>query len=67
MCIRDSQYIVGTLQGDQLRLITLVGITRRDTLSIFTGRIENDLLTGSYDLRIGTGPTQWRKQPRVVP
>ena len=63
----DNQYIVGTLQGDQLRLITLVGITRRDTLSIFTGRIENDLLTGSYDLRIGTGPTQWRKQPRVVP
>lgn len=63
----DNQYIVGTLQGDQLRLITLVGITRRDTLSVFTGRIENDLLTGTYDLRIGTGPTQWRKQPRVVP
>ncbi len=63
----ENQYVVGTLQGDQLRLVTLVGITRRDTLSVFTGRIENDLLTGTYDLRIGTGPTQWRKQPRVVP
>jgi hypothetical protein len=63
----DNRYVVGTLRGDELRLITLAGITRRDTVSIFSGRIENDVLTGSYDLSFGTGPTTWRKQPRVVP
>lgn len=63
----ENRYVVGTLRGNELRLITLAGITRRDTISILSGRIESDLLTGSYDPRFGTGPTTWRKQPRVVP
>jgi len=60
-----GRFVVGTLEGDALRLITLNGISRADTLSVFTGRLSADAMTGSYNPRFAAdGPTTWRRQPR---
>ena len=60
-----GRYVVGTLEGDAVRLITLAGISRADTLAVFTGRLTGDAITGSYSPRFASdGPTTWRRQPR---
>jgi len=62
-----NRYVVGTLQGAQIQLTTLAGISRRDTVSVFTGRLADDVLTGSYNPRFGSGPLMWRRQARSLP
>ena len=59
-----DRYVIGTLQGQDVRLVTLAGISRRDTVSLFTGRLAGDALTGTYSPRFGVGPTSWRRSAR---
>ncbi|MCC6242476.1 MAG: DUF4249 family protein [Gemmatimonadaceae bacterium] len=57
-----NRYVVGTLQGETVRLITLNGISKRDTLAAFTGRFVGDSLVGSYNPRFDVeGPTRFRR------
>jgi hypothetical protein len=64
----SNRYVVGTLQGDNIRLITLAGISRRDTVSALVGRLLGDSIVGTYNARFSTsGPTVFRKRPRAAP
>lgn len=60
-----NRYVIGTLQGQDVRLVTLAGISRRDTVSLFVGRLSGDTLTGTYDARFGLGPTRWARRART--
>lgn len=61
------RFVVGTLQGENIRLITLAGISRRDTISALVGRLAGDSITGTYNARFSTtGPTVFRKRPRAA-
>jgi len=63
-----DRYIVGTLQGENLRLATIAGVGTADTVSLFSGRVVGDSISGSYDARFGTtGPRLLRRQARVRP
>ena len=58
----SSRYVVGTLQGENLRLITLNGISKRDTIAVFTARFAGDSVVGSYNPRFeADGPTRFRR------
>jgi len=61
-----DRYVIGTLQGQDVRLVTLAGISRRDTVSLFVGRLAGDTLSGSYDPRFGLGPTRWLRGARTA-
>ncbi len=60
------RYLVGTLEGDQLRLVTLVGNSSADTVALFTGRVSAQSITGEYDRRFDTrGATQFTRRART--
>lgn len=62
------RYLVGTLEGDQLRLVTLVGSSSADTAALFTGRVASSSIDGEYDRRFETnGVTQFTRRPRSGP
>jgi hypothetical protein len=62
-----NRFIVGTLEGESLRLITLAGISRRDTVSALVGRLAGDSIIGTYNPRFSTtGPTVFRRRPRAA-
>jgi hypothetical protein len=62
------RFLVGTLDGSQLRLVTLVGTSSADTAALFTGRVSGESITGSYDPRFETrGATQFVRQARSAP
>lgn len=61
-----NRYIVGTLEGTLLRLATLDGISREDTISAFTGRLAGDSISGTYNTRFASdGPLVFRRRPRT--
>lgn len=60
------RYLVGTLEGDQLRLVTLVGSSSADTAALFTGRVSGQAISGEYDRRFDTrGATQFTRRART--
>ncbi len=60
------RYLVGTLEGDQLRLVTLVGNSSADTAALFTGRVSGQAISGEYDRRFDTrGATQFTRRART--
>jgi hypothetical protein len=50
----SRRYLLGTLRGDNLRLVTLAAGSSADTVAIFTARLAGDSLVGSYDTRFAT-------------
>jgi len=62
-----NRFVVGTLQGENIRLVTLAGISRRDTVSALVGRLAGDSIVGTYNARFSTtGPTVFRRRPRAA-
>jgi hypothetical protein len=62
------RFLVGTLEGDQLRLVTLLGASSADTAALFTARVAGATITGTYDPRFGSGGARtFTRQPRAVP
>lgn len=60
------RYLIGTLEGDQLRLVTLLGNSSADTVALFTGRVSAESITGEYDRRFETqGATQFTRRART--
>ena len=60
-----NQFVVGSLQGDTIRLVTLAGISRRDTLSSLIGRVAGDSIVGTYNARFSTAlPAVFHRLPR---
>ncbi len=59
------RFVLGTLRGETLRLVTLAAGSSADTVAVFTARLAGDSLAGTYDGRFATtGPRVFR---RVVP
>lgn len=59
------RFLLGTLRGENLRLVTLAAGSSADTVSVYTARLAGDSLVGSYDVRFATtGPLVFRKTPR---
>ncbi len=48
------RFLLGTLRGENLRLVTLVAGSSADTVSVFSARLAGDSLVGSYDSRFAT-------------
>jgi hypothetical protein len=48
------RYLLGTLRGESLRLVTLAAGSSADTVSVLTARLAGDSLVGSYDTRFAT-------------
>lgn len=48
------RYVLGTLRGESLRLVTLAAGSSADTVSVLTARLAGDSLVGSYDSRFAT-------------
>jgi hypothetical protein len=48
------RYLLGTLRGESLRLVTLAAGSSADTVSVLTARLAGDSLVGSYDSRFAT-------------
>jgi hypothetical protein len=60
------RYLVGTLEGDRLRLVTLVGFSSADTAALFIGRVSGTGITGEYDRRFDTqGATLFTRRART--
>ncbi len=53
--VQVGQSLLGTIQGDQVRLVTLLGLSSIDTASYFTGQLVGDTIRGTYDERFQTG------------
>ncbi|WP_373061262.1 DUF4249 family protein [Gemmatimonas sp.] len=63
-----DRYVVGTVQGESIRLVALVGASRSDTLWSLVGRLAGDSITGTYATRFATdGPKVFRRQARGAP
>jgi hypothetical protein len=63
-----DRFVVGTLQGDNIRLTALIGVSRSDTLWSLVGRVAGDSITGSYLPPFATdGPRVFRRQSRSTP
>jgi hypothetical protein len=61
----SRRYVLGTLRGETLRLVTLAAGSSADTVAVFTARLAADSLAGSYDGRFATtGPRVFRRVPR---
>jgi hypothetical protein len=59
------RYLLGTLRGETLRLVTLAAGSSADTVAIFSARLAADSIAGSYDPRFATtGPRVYRRMPR---
>ena len=48
------RYVLGTLRGESLRLVTLAAGSSADTVSVLTARLAGDSLVGNYDSRFAT-------------
>lgn len=48
------RYVLGTLRGESLRVVTLAAGSSADTVSVLTARLAGDSLVGSYDSRFAT-------------
>jgi hypothetical protein len=48
------RYLLGTLRGETLRLVTLSANSAADTVAIFSARLAGDSLVGTYDSRFAT-------------
>ncbi|AMW03920.1 DUF4249 family protein [Gemmatimonas phototrophica] len=56
------RYLLGTLRGETLRLVTLAAASSADTVSVLSARLAGDSLVGSYDTRFATtGPRVFRR------
>ena len=63
--IPTRRYLLGTLRGENLRLVTLVAGSSADTVSVFSARLAGDSLVGSYDSRfVTTGARVYRRVAR---
>ena len=49
-----GRYVLGTLRGESLRLVTLAAGSSADTVSVLTAPLAGDSLVGSYDSRFAT-------------
>lgn len=59
------RYMLGTLRGESLRLVTLAAGSSADTVSVLTARLAGDSLVGSYDSRFATtGARVFRRTAR---
>jgi hypothetical protein len=59
------RFLLGTLRGDRLRLVTLAAEASADTVSVFSARLAGDSLVGDYDTRFATtGARVFRRVPR---
>jgi hypothetical protein len=59
------RFLLGTLRGENLRLVTLAAGSSADTVSLFTARLAGDSLVGSYDTRFAvTGARVFRRVER---
>ncbi|WP_439642491.1 DUF4249 family protein [Gemmatimonas sp.] len=59
------RFLLGTLRGDRLRLVTLAAGSSADTVSVFSARLAGDSLVGDYDTRFATtGARVLRRDPR---
>ncbi len=53
----SQRFLIGTLNGDQLRLVTLSGSSGADTAAVFTALVAGDTIRGEYAQRFDTeGP-----------
>ena len=48
------RYVLGTLRGESLRVVTLAAGSSADTVSVLTARLAGDSLVGSYDSPFAT-------------
>ncbi len=48
------RFLLGTLRGESLRLVTLAAGSSADTVAVFSARLAGDSLVGSYDGRFAT-------------
>ena len=59
------RFVLGTLRGETLRLVTLAAGSSADTVAVFTARLAGDSLSGTYDGRFATtGPRVFRRVVR---
>lgn len=59
------RFVLGTLRGETLRLVTLAAASSADTVAVFTARVAGDSLSGTYDTRFATtGPRVFRRVVR---
>ncbi len=59
-----DRYVLGSQRGDTVRLAVLAGFSLADTLSVFTGRLAGDSITGTYNPRFATdGARVFRRTP----
>ena len=60
------RFLIGTFEGDQLRLVTLIGSSGADTAAVFTARVAGDTIRGEYVNRFNTdGPRVLVRRGRV--
>ena len=58
-------FIIGTSSGSTIKFAMLGSLSRADTVSVFTGKLAGDSLTGSYSSRFSAGfPLVYRRVAR---
>jgi hypothetical protein len=63
----QRRFVIGTLEGDQLRLVTMLGTSSADTAALFTARLAGGTITGTYDARFeGGGARTFTRQARAA-
>ncbi len=60
------RYLIGTLEGDQLRLVTLEGFAVAE-MAVFTATVQGDTIRGSYQPGLHGGPEALVRRPRITP
>jgi hypothetical protein len=64
----SRRFLIGTLEGDQLRLVTLIGSNAAVPAAVFTARMAGDTIRGEYDDRFNTdGPRVLVRRSRISP
>ncbi len=64
----ERRFLVGTLDGEQLRLVTLTGASASDTAALFRASVVGDTMRGEYDVRFELdGPRVLVRRARAVP
>jgi hypothetical protein len=62
----QRRFLLGTLEGDQLRLITLAGSNSQLASAVLTGVVVGDTIRGAYDARFDTnGPRVLVRRARI--
>ena len=62
------RFLIGTLEDDLLRLVTLIGSSGADTVAVFTARVAGDTIRGEYADRFDTeGPRVLVRRGRIRP